>query len=1112
MNPKRRWIFFLCAGVLGQAIVLDSLTASDASAISEIFADQHTPESAWTVHQRVAKLTAEERFEFLTNWILPGDTHDTWRLQIGFTPTNPPPNPSDLESSEVSGKRVVTGGQLVSPVFDWLETARELGKLDAVIKQVRAIPIDDGSEHRISQLAVVMLAEWYRGNTTAFADSLNQFIKVTPVNLNDGPSDAEWLVYEHCVRHGLHRNDVAHAVYRYFSWTRTNYALSVKQQQWNRLIGMTRRTIVETLPEDEQPKVHSLGHWIPASRMSARVNAEGRPPAVWDVHHGHAENLVSYQHDFLYYAIPLQGTFEIHWEAQVFDWQDTHLLVGRRWVFPSYKMDEYEIGNYRVRFSNRKLSRKLTKARNWFRMRVAVEGNTVTTYVNGLEVHREVTNYEISPWIAIRSDNRRDGCIRNLRIIGNPTIPDRIPLLTGSDLSSWSSYFDVPVGQESGGWIQQDGMLKSDMTALPDHHVERLLQYQRPMCEDGVIDYEFYYTPGQYQTHPAIGQLAFLLEPEGVKLHRVTNGRYERTELDPANVSVEPANQIGGNLPLKPAEWNRMRVELQGDTLTLTLNDEPIYRHQLAATNSRTFGYFQFIDRSQVIVRNAVHRGDWPRKLPELSEQEMAIEEYDPFDGKTEHLTDTFQINFANNPWWYSKFQTYRGHGIRDTEVTDRGLVAVQSSEKGYRGTSISPKLKLKGDFNIVAEFEDFQATTTPGGNSTLYLIVYFDTPENDEHSVTRRQIHDADGNTRHQCQCIVVQNSPKAKRRNHFSNTPMEEHAGKLRLTRTGNTLTYFTAEGDSPFFDFRGKIEALNDRADVREIRLVAQILDKGHVHVVWKSLSIQAENITGDALETISTDVTQLDKQREKLPDEFSHDFTKSPPTTNFAVRSQTPTWNPQDNGWRISAVGGRSWLATGFQTDTQIEGDFDLSANFEVRKIPKHKNTDLSAVYLQIELPTDNSDQINALFENAQGGESVRFQLGELGEDVNAKRNYSLHGLIPLKDITGLRICRYGTRLVVLAKSKRFDTDVYVGERKVTDGPIPPFHIRYMVHTRGEGLETVVLLKSIDFRAEKIVALDETPRPLPPQPNMPIRPQPIKPPPRKSLFDTLRDLFR
>ena len=60
------------------------------------------------------------------------------------------------------------------------------------------------------------------------------------------------------------------------------------------------------------------------------------------------------------------------------------------------------------------------------------------------------------------------------------------------------------------------------------------------MLEDGQIAYEFYYEPGKVMVHPALDRLAFLLEPDGVKIHRLTDGAYERTGLTPDNTATSP--------------------------------------------------------------------------------------------------------------------------------------------------------------------------------------------------------------------------------------------------------------------------------------------------------------------------------------------------------------------------------------------------------------------------------------------------------------------------------------------------------------------------------------------------------------------------------------------
>jgi hypothetical protein len=137
------------------------------------------------------------------------------------------------------------------------------------------------------------------------------------------------------------------------------------------------------------------------------------------------------------------------------------------------------------------------------------------------------------------------------------------------------------------------------------------------MLEDGQIAYEFFYEPGKTLAHPALDRLVFLLDPAGIKIHWRTDGAYERTGLAPDNASEEPANRRGpAALPLKAGEWNRLRLNLAGDTVTLTLNDAEIYVRTLEPTNQRTFGLFHQADATEARVRNVTYRGQWPRTVP----------------------------------------------------------------------------------------------------------------------------------------------------------------------------------------------------------------------------------------------------------------------------------------------------------------------------------------------------------------------------------------------------------------------------------------------------------------------------------------------------------------
>jgi Protein of unknown function (DUF1583) len=138
------------------------------------------------------------------------------------------------------------------------------------------------------------------------------------------------------------------------------------------------------------------------------------------------------------------------------------------------------------------------------------------------------------------------------------------------------------------------------------------------MLEDGEIAYEFFHEPGKAIAHPTMDRLAFLLEPDGVKVHRLTDAQHERTGLAPDNAAVEPENRRGpASLPLKAGEWNRLQVTLSGDKVALRLNGQLIYERMLETTNQRLFGLFHYADETEARFRKVTYRGEWPRTLPD---------------------------------------------------------------------------------------------------------------------------------------------------------------------------------------------------------------------------------------------------------------------------------------------------------------------------------------------------------------------------------------------------------------------------------------------------------------------------------------------------------------
>ncbi len=97
----------------------------------------------------------------------------------------------------------------------------------------------------------------------------------------------------------------------------------------------------------------------------------------------------------------------------------------------------------------------------------------------------------------------------------------------------------------------------------------------------------------------------------------MTDAQHDRTGLTPENVTIEPDRRRGPEKPpLQPGDWNKIKLALAGDVVTLTLNDVVVYERPIEPTNRRDFGLFRYADETEARVRNVTYRGQWPKALP----------------------------------------------------------------------------------------------------------------------------------------------------------------------------------------------------------------------------------------------------------------------------------------------------------------------------------------------------------------------------------------------------------------------------------------------------------------------------------------------------------------
>ncbi len=362
----------------------------------------------------------------------------------------------------------------------------------------------------------------------------------------------------------------------------------------------------------------------------------GIPEAAWQWDGVECRHLRGHTEDYLFYQSPLRGEFSI--EADVLGYATTQFLIAAELYGPE-KPAILTIGEFRTGSGKLLIYPPLHQVNKWIRLRADIKDGVNRVWVNGRLINSRDVPIDFEPWVAVRAWSRAHGAVRDLRISGQPEIPDAITLSSPGCLPGWYPYHAEWIGDGDAPWQtptdSPDGaQIIGIRRGMPGFSLESLLRYHRPLIEDGSVEYEFYYSPGKAMTHPTLGRRTFLLEPEGVRQHWITDAQFDRTSLSPDNsFPLDNANQTGP-LPLKPDDWNSLRLSITGETLRLALNGKEIVETPLHESNSRHFGLFHFSEQSEVRVRNVVMRGDWPKTLPAVEDQQLANPEASMFDAQ----------------------------------------------------------------------------------------------------------------------------------------------------------------------------------------------------------------------------------------------------------------------------------------------------------------------------------------------------------------------------------------------------------------------------------------------------------------------------------------------
>ncbi|WP_146576912.1 DUF1583 domain-containing protein [Neorhodopirellula pilleata] len=652
-------------------------------------------------------------------------------------------------------------------------------------------------------------------------------------------------------------------------WKRHSFATHYRLQAAAGEVGVT----------DTASSSTTAGRWHAVSRSTVAMSGQGYPAALWRLTQGQASKMSPSDRDFLMFDIPLTGDFAVEAIVSAFNYHETQLGYGGTWTGPTYDHKTLMRGHFARDHSTLNLSPPLDEITDSMRVRLEVRDDTVTTLINGRRVNQTAVSVS-DPWLTIFSDWYTHGWVRNLRILGEPLIPDSIDLLADERLLGWDAYYGSVEGDDA-DWQSmetadyEEPKQKSEKNStfvlrgkqrdlIAGSYCERLLRYHRPILEDATFSYEFYYRTGSHGVHPAIGNQAFVLNPDGqIATHDLTDGVEERLGKHP-----QPPLGTGLSLdgsPLRSGQWNQMEIAIRGDRIRFTLNSEPIYETLLTDVFPRVFGLFHYCDQTEALVRNLRWSGGWRKELEAVRKQRLTDPTLEQILAGSE-MKHTFRHSFADG--LPLDIFAIMGEGWKENLTQLPSGIRLVRPGGNYVHYTITPDLQIDGDFDVIADFEDFGASTASGGDGNIKLMLGF-SENNTDYRMYRKFSRFAKKELGQQMIQAGYFYSRDGQRVYEFPKLTSEASSGgRLRFIRRGDQLHFLFAANDSTYFRLFHIEPAPKGPTRIGGIGLGIEATRAGETKVTWKSLEVHAEHVSGKAM-VKSRSLEQLNQSRDQLP---------------------------------------------------------------------------------------------------------------------------------------------------------------------------------------------------------------------------------------------------
>ena len=826
-----------------------SQTEQDATAANPsgiLIGEQVLAQNSIFVRRKALVLESEKRFQILSDWVLPNDRHRSFRMNGYFIPEDSSPlvlaDPAFNMGETYHEANAKTFNQMdqtfVSPAMDLIELAVSANKIDMLKERLESTKDRESAESKHALLAILSIVTGDSDGLTRNSETLLKLrqkktresellpwpeltLATYAVKTHISDPIVQDLISELYTRHVKNASD--HVPLQ-------NQILHLTSRLWEQQWKGSKAAVIDEPVSDQ---------WIPASTSNAATCGGGRRRAKWVKNQLNETILIAgHDTDFLFFDTPLQGNYTI--QAYASPNATAQMQVGDTFFGTGDSLDNFEFGRFRAPRQFVALGEPFERSKQWVRLRAEIQDRVYRLYINGRKLREQTIDPSSSHWVALRGWWKSGAKFRDVSVSGAPKIPASISLSDSPDLFGWAPYYTSMSNKDSHWKSVVDKKSGERMISgsrwsqLDRSSCERLLRFVRPLAAGEAVEYQFFFAPGATNAAPTIGRLTFLIDESGIAEHWITDAQYDQTEVRPDEI-----RKVGTDSKLVANAWNRMRVELDDLKVSLFINGHCIHEKQLSENASRTFGLFHYADKHELLVRQVMMHGNWPRHLHEI--QALSDNRVSRLDQEAQGLPSQFAQNFRDFEETQRYVQLAKPWAGGLIMPMPNGIQLLVTSTGKWSQKYLSPRFSLQGDFDVEAGFEQLNCgLPEKEGSATLAIRL-----DDNTLSELRTSIGNRSDQGKHVRGQLTLTYPDGTK--NYLSDRESDESTdGRLRIARREGMVTFLFAQGSSDRFRIIGTQKVSDVDAELDATKLLAVANGLGQTSVVWTDIKLRAESM--------------------------------------------------------------------------------------------------------------------------------------------------------------------------------------------------------------------------------------------------------------------------